>query len=199
MGEEKRILAMMLKQKPLITMGLKNISQNRKIRTSSIKGEGDVDCVFLFVCGNVAHHEFSPCAHNVNKQYYLEVMKHLWEAVKGKRANWRREKYGCYTIIMFPHIHSPWITCDLLIKNTTRHSTSSLTKSPTNRFLLVPRVEIHIERSNIESDDNIHENLQTKLCALPQKAFQQCSQKQRVHWELGIRSTGNYFERDKVK
>jgi hypothetical protein len=52
---------------------------------------------------------------------------------------------------------------------------------------------------NIESDDNIKENSQTMLCAFPQKAFQQCSQKQREHWELGIRSAGNYFEGDKAK
>jgi hypothetical protein len=53
-------------------------------------------------------------------------------------------------------------------------TTSVLTKSQTNRFLLVPNVEIRTE-SNIESDD-IKENSQTMLCAFPQKAFQQCSQ-----------------------
>ena len=40
-------------------MGFKNISQNRKIRARSVEGEGDVDCVFLFVYGGVVHHEIS--------------------------------------------------------------------------------------------------------------------------------------------
>lgn len=51
----------------------------------------------------------------------------------------------------------------------TYSTTSILTKSPTNRFLLVPEVEIRTERLNIESDDNIQENSQTKLRAFPQK------------------------------
>jgi hypothetical protein len=70
---------------------------------------------------------------------------------------------------MLSHILSPQITRDLLIKtHQTCPTTSVLTKSPTNRFLLVTKVEIRTERSNIESDDNIQENLQMKVCDFPQ-------------------------------
>ena len=76
--------AMLLKRKPLLTMGLKNIRQNRKTTASSVKCEGDVDCLFLFFYGGAVHHEFSPHGHNVNKQYYLEMIKCQQEAVKEK-------------------------------------------------------------------------------------------------------------------
>ena len=72
-------------------MGLKNLIQNWKTKASSVKGEGDVDCV-CFLCGRIAHHKYSTCGHNVNKQYYLEVIKHMQEAVKGKMTNSRWEK-----------------------------------------------------------------------------------------------------------
>jgi len=41
--------------------------------------------VSFYVCGGVAHHEFSPHGHNVNKQYYLEVITCMQEAVKRKK------------------------------------------------------------------------------------------------------------------
>jgi len=141
------------------------------MKASSVKGEGDVDHDFFLGgggYGGVLHHEFSPRGHNVNKQYYLEVMKCLQEAVKGKRTNSRGGE-GCFTITMLLHILSPRITRDLLIKTRqTCPTTSVITKSPTNRFLLVTKAEIRTERSNIESDDNIQENLQMKVCDFPQ-------------------------------
>jgi hypothetical protein len=77
----------MLKQKTLLTMRLKNLSQNRKTTASSVKCEGDVDCVFLFLYGGGVHHEFSPHGYNVKTKYYLSVIKHRQEALKGKRLN----------------------------------------------------------------------------------------------------------------
>jgi len=82
--------------------------------------------------------------------------------------------------------------------NQTCPTTHVLTKSPINRSLLVTKVQIRTERWNIESDD-IQENSQIKLCVFRQKAFQECSQKQKQLWEQCIRSTGNYVQRDKAK
>lgn len=78
--------------------------------------------------------------------------------------------------------------------------TSVFNTSRTNRILLVPKDEIHTERSNIESVDAIQENSQKKLCAFPKKkTFQQCSKKQKELWEQCIRSARNYSEKDKAK
>jgi hypothetical protein len=68
-----------------------------------------------------------------------------------------------------------------------------------HRVFLVPKLEIRNERSNFESDETLQENSQTKLCAFPQKALQQCSQEQKELWEQRIRNSGNYFERNKAK
>jgi hypothetical protein len=76
-------------------------------------------------------------------------------------------------------------------------TTPVLTKYPMNRSLLVTKVEICTEWWNIESDD-IQENSHMKLCAIPQKAFQKCSQKQKELREQCIRSTGNYSQREKA-
>lgn len=59
-----------------------------------------------------------------------------------------------------------------------RPTTPLLAKTRTNRVLLVPEDEIHTERSTFELIDYINENSLSKLKNIPQKAFQECSQKQ---------------------
>jgi hypothetical protein len=180
-------------------MGLKNLTQNRKTNASSAKVKVMMT-VFLFVCGGAIQNEFSPRGHKVNKQYYLEMMKCLREALKGKRTNSRREKKWMLHRNNAPaHSFSSNYTQLSHKAHQTCPTTRVLAPSYTNRLLLVPKVEIPSERSNIDSDDNIHENLLMMLCAFPKKAFQQCSQKQTECREQCIRSAGNYFERDKAK
>ena len=140
MVDEKWVYSHDSETKSLLTMGLKNISQNWNMKASSVKGEGEVDCVFLFVYEGDVHHEFSSYAHNVNKQYYLKVMKWLWEAVKGKRPNSGRKKKW-----MLQHNNDPahsfpsnykWLAHKA---HHTCPKTSILTNSSTNRFLLVTK------------------------------------------------------------
>jgi hypothetical protein len=59
MDEEKWVYSYDVEtKKSLLTMGLKNLSKNQKTTASSVKCEGDVHCVFLFVYGGVVHIEF---------------------------------------------------------------------------------------------------------------------------------------------
>jgi hypothetical protein len=58
-GEEKWVFGYDVKtNKPLLTMCLKNLRENRKTTKSSIEGEGDVDCVCVRAC--VRHACFPP-------------------------------------------------------------------------------------------------------------------------------------------
>ena len=47
MVDEKWVYSHDSETKSLLTMGLKNISQNWNMKASSVKGEGEVDCVFF--------------------------------------------------------------------------------------------------------------------------------------------------------
>jgi hypothetical protein len=37
------------------------------------------------------------------------------------------------------------------------------------------------------------------LCSIPNKAFQECFQNWKKHWEQSIKSGGEYFEGDKAQ
>jgi len=73
---------------------------------------------------------------------------------------------------MHLHIHSLIINRNSLAKHITLVPQSRvLAASQTNRLLLVPKVEIHAERLNIELEENIQKNELMNLCTFPQKAF----------------------------
>jgi hypothetical protein len=95
LAKRKRFMDTMSKQKTTLNNGFQNPQ-------SELKNHGKFSqrwrwwwlcmCVFSFVSVGFVHHEFSPPSHTVNKQYYLEVIKCLQEALKGKRPNFRRQK-----------------------------------------------------------------------------------------------------------
>lgn len=84
-------MAMMLNQKPSLHSGSQKCHPDPKGTANSVKYEGDVSLVVFFFKG-VVHHEFLPCSHTIKKEYYLEVMEHLQEAVRSKRPNFWRQK-----------------------------------------------------------------------------------------------------------
>jgi len=51
----------------------------KKNMSGSLKREGDVDS-FFYLKG-IVHYEFVPCGEAVSKEFYLNVLKHLREAV----------------------------------------------------------------------------------------------------------------------
>ncbi|UYV78510.1 hypothetical protein LAZ67_16001822 [Cordylochernes scorpioides] len=54
----------------------------------------------FFDCRGVVHHEFLPQGRTVNKEYYLQVMRNLREAIRQKRPICGRTKIGFCTTIM---------------------------------------------------------------------------------------------------
>ena len=72
-------------------MGLRNITQTQKSTASLVQYESDA--VFIN-CEGVIHHKLLPRGQMVNKEYYLQVMKRLREAVRRKRPDlWKGNKW----------------------------------------------------------------------------------------------------------
>ena len=96
----------------------------------------------------VVHYEFLlPQGRTVNKEYYLEVMQSLHEAVRKKRPDvWRENRW------MLQHdnapSHSSFLVCDFLAK----HATTVLPQPPYSPdlapadFFLVSKAQINAER-----------------------------------------------------
>jgi hypothetical protein len=96
------LMGMMSNQKPSLHNGSQKCNQDPKGTASSVKYEGDVN--FLYISFIVRW--YSPRIFNLQpdcqKDYYLEVMEHLQEAVRRKRPDvWRHNR------CMFLHDNAP--------------------------------------------------------------------------------------------
>ena len=70
-------------------MDEQNIPQTQKSLPSSIQNQGAAHS-FFFDASGVVHHEYLPEGSTVNQTYYIEVLKHLRNAIRRKRPElWR--------------------------------------------------------------------------------------------------------------
>ena len=72
-------------ESPVITVGVKNVAATKKSR--QVSSHVKVMLTVFFDSEGVVHYEFPPQGRTVNKEYYLEVMQRLREAVRKKRPD----------------------------------------------------------------------------------------------------------------
>ena len=77
---ERGCTATMLKQKCSRRSGWENHATTKKARQS----RSNVKVMLRAFCDwkGIVHHEFVPRGETVNREFYLKVMKRLWEAVR---------------------------------------------------------------------------------------------------------------------
>ena len=71
-------------ESPIITVGVKNVAKTKKAR--KVRSHVKVMLTVFFDSEGVVHYEFLPQGRTVNKEYYLEVMQRLREAVRKKKT-----------------------------------------------------------------------------------------------------------------
>ncbi|UYV78708.1 hypothetical protein LAZ67_16002504 [Cordylochernes scorpioides] len=90
----------------------------RPKKARQVRSNVKVLLTVFFDCRGVVHHEFLPQGRTVNKEYYLQVMRHLREAIRQKRPDlWKNKNWPLH------HDNAPAHTSllvrDLLAKNNT--------------------------------------------------------------------------------
>jgi len=98
-------------------MGLRNITQIQKSTASLVQYESDA---VFFDCKGVIHHKLLPRGRMVNKEYYLQVMKSLKEAVRRRRPDFWKENKWLLHQVNAP-VHSSLLICDFLTKHEITH------------------------------------------------------------------------------
>ena len=154
--------------------------------------------VFFYSDGGV-HYEFLPQGRTVNKEYYLEVMQRLREAIMKKRPDaWRENQW------MLQHdvpSHSSFLVRDFLAK----HATTVLPQPPyfpdlaSADFFLFPKLKSTLKGRRFESIEAIKTNSLAHLHSSPKTAFQECFRTLKKRWQQCIQSRGEYFEGDKAE
>ena len=123
----------------------------------------------------MVHHEFFPQGHTVNKEYNLEVMRRLREALSRKRTElWKNQTW----ILNHDNTtaHTSMLGREFLVKNKTvivTQSPYSPDFAPADSFLF-PKLKTPIKGKHFASIVEIKEKSKQELLAIPICAFQKC-------------------------
>ena len=80
--------------------------------------------IFFDSCGLV-HHEYTPCGQNINKEYYLEVFRHIRDAVRCKRLDvWAAGMWQLH------HNNAPAHSSQLIQTFLAKHNISVVRQAP---------------------------------------------------------------------
>ena len=86
-------MAMTLKPKPNLPNGNVQKRQDRN-NARQVRSNEKILLTVFFDCNGVVHHEFLPQVGMINKEYYLEVMRQLREAIHQKRTElWKKQSW----------------------------------------------------------------------------------------------------------
>ena len=85
--------------------------------------------IIFFDCEGVVHYEFAPRGHTINKEYYVEVLKRLRDAVIENDRVSDQAVTGFFTTITRQRIHRT--LCSNFWRNTRLYSFASLRTDPT--------------------------------------------------------------------
>jgi transposase len=156
--------------------------------------------VFFFYSEGVVHYEFLPQGRTVNKEYYLEVMQRLREAIRKKRPDaWRENRW------MLQHNIAPSHSSFLVRNFLAKHATTVLAQPPYSPdlapadFVLFPKLKSTLNGRRFESVEAIKTNSLAHLRCIPKTAFQECFRTLKKCWQQCIQSRGEYFEGDKAE
>ncbi|UYV60494.1 hypothetical protein LAZ67_1001322 [Cordylochernes scorpioides] len=90
----------------------------RPKKARQVRSNVKVLLTVFFDCRGVVHHEFLPQGRTVNKEYYLQVMRNLREAIRQKRLDlWKNKNWLLHHDNVPAHISL--LVRDLLAKNNT--------------------------------------------------------------------------------
>ncbi|UYV63026.1 hypothetical protein LAZ67_2002885 [Cordylochernes scorpioides] len=90
----------------------------RPKKARQVRSNVKVLLTVFFDCRGVVHHEFLPQGRMVNKEYYLQVMRNLREAIRQKRPDLWKNKNWLLHHDNAP-AHTSLLVCDFLAKNNT--------------------------------------------------------------------------------
>ena len=86
--------------------------------------------VLFFYWKGIVHYEFVPCGETVNKEFYLNALKHLREAVQRKRPEaWTNNTW------MLHHDNAPAHASLLICEFLTKHETTVVPQPPCSPHL----------------------------------------------------------------
>ncbi|UYV73351.1 hypothetical protein LAZ67_10002821 [Cordylochernes scorpioides] len=153
----------------------------------------------FFDCRGVVHHEFLPQGRTVNKEYYLQVMRNLREAIRQKRPDlWKNKNWFLH------HDNAPAHTSLLVRDFLAKNNTLMMPQPPYSPdlapcdFFLFPKLKRPMKGRRYATLDEIKTASKEELKKIFKNDFLKCFEDWKNRWHKCIISHGDYFEGDKI-
>ena len=183
---------------PIITVGVKNVTATKK-KARQVRSHVKVMLTVFFDSEGVVHYEFLTQGRTVNKEYYLEVMQSLREAVRRKRPDaWQENRW------MLQHDNEPSHS-SFIVRDLAKHAMTVLPQPPYSPdlapadFFLFTKLKSTLKGRRFESIEAITTNSLAHLRSIHKTAFQEFFRTLKKRWQRCIQNRGGYFEGDKAE
>ena len=141
------------------------------------------------MCENIE--QWGPHGQTVTKEFYLDVMRRLREAVRKKQpALWASSRW------MLHHDRAPTHTSNLMQQFLRKHGTVQVANPPYSPdmsppdFFLFPKINNTLKGHRFEDIEIIKQNSTQQHQTIPQSEFQKCLEDWRHHWPKCITVNG---------
>ncbi|UYV70067.1 hypothetical protein LAZ67_7001696 [Cordylochernes scorpioides] len=172
----------------------------RPKKARQVRSNVKVLLTVFFDCRGVVHHEFLPQGRTVNKEYYLQVMRNLREAIRQKCPDlWKNKNW------LLHHDNAPAHTSLLVRDFLAKNNTLMLQQPPYSPdlapcdFFLFPKLKRPMKGRRYATLDEIKTASKEELKKIFKNDFLKCFEDWKNHWHKCIISHGDYFEGDKIE
>jgi histone-lysine N-methyltransferase SETMAR len=175
----------------------KSPSSPRPKKARQVRSNVKVMLTVFFDQKGVVHHEYAPQGQTITKEYYVQVLTRLRDAVRRKRpllhaaGDW-----------LLHHDNAPAHASHLVQQFLANHQIPQVNQPPYSPdlapcdFFLFPKLKFALKGRRFDDVDDIKKNATEQLRRVEQKDFQNCFQQWQERWTKCIVSEGDYFEGD---
>ncbi|UYV76007.1 hypothetical protein LAZ67_13002113 [Cordylochernes scorpioides] len=171
----------------------------RPKKARQVRSNVKVLLTVFFDCRGVVHHEFLPQGRTVNKEYYLQVMRNLREAIRQKRPDlWKNKNW------LLHHDNAPAHTSLLARNFLAKNNTLMMPQPPYSPdmapcdFFLFPKLKRPMKGRRYAMLDEIKTASKEELKKIFKNDFLKCFEDWKNCWHKCIISHGDYFEGNKI-
>lgn len=153
--------------------------------------------IVFFDYKGIVHHEYAPSGQTVNKEYYIEVLRRLRDAIRRRRPDLHAS--GQWQL---HHDNAPAHSAQLVQQFLAKHNIPQVRQPPYSPdlapcdFFLFPKIKSHLKGRRFQDVGEIKENATRQLHTISEDEFQECFRQWKQRWIKCVASEGDYFEGD---